>query len=166
MPTLTPRKANEVPRGNGVILARNGEATICLKAEREGKEHIQHYLVTLDPLKGERPELVYIDPEDDVIDCGETFSFSMTEGGEGGLTASEKADIGDIFKNGNGLFLKLEEDPKSQKMFAFIDIATGEVKRRQERGVSAVYQEWRVTGLGEDGAVSFLEIREAHRLLG
>ncbi len=166
MPTLTPRKAHEVPCGNAVILARDGEATICLKAEREGKEYIHHYLVTLDPLSNDRPELVYIDPEDDVIDCGGTFSFAMTEGGEGGQTASEKAGVGDIFKNGGGLFLKLEEDPKSQKMFAFIDIATGAVKRRQERGVSAVYQEWRVSGMGEDGAVSFLEIREAHRLLG
>lgn len=166
MPILTPRKANEVPCGNAVILFRNGEATICLKAEREGKEYIHHYLVTLDPLRDEVPELVYIDPEDKVIDCGGAFSFSMTEGGEGGLTASEKADIGDIFKNDNGLFMKLEEDPKSQKMFAFIDIVTGVMKPRQERGVSAVYQEWRVIGLGEDGAVSFLEIREAHRLLG
>ncbi len=166
MPTLTARKAFEVPCGNAVILERNGEASLCLKAEREGNDYIHHYLVTLDPLRDEGPELIYIDPEDSVIDCGGTFSFAMTEGGEGGQTASEKAGIGDIFKNNGGLFLKLKEDPKSQKMFAFIDIATGKMKHRQERGVSAVYQEWRVTGLGEDGTVSFLEIREAHRLLG
>jgi len=144
---LQRRKAFEIQRGNAVIHVEDGDALVCLKAEREGKEYVHHYLVVLDPAPEAGHGMIYIDPDDEVVDCGYVFAYEMTEGEMRGATAAERADVGDVFQNAAGLFLKVTEDPKSQKMFAFVNIHSGEVMRRQERGVTKVFQEWRTTGL-------------------
>ena len=36
----------------------------------------------------------------------------------------------------------MAEDPHSQKMFAYLNLETGEVQRRQEKKMQAVYRAW------------------------
>ena len=162
--TLKRRKAFEVRRGNAVIFAADGEVMICLKTERQGKDYIHHYLVVMDPAPTGPRGIIYIDPEEELTDCGATFTYAMSEGVERGDTRSERAAVGDIFRNSGGLFLKVTDDPKSQKMFAFINIHSGAVMGRQERGVLAVFQEWRVSGLGVEGDEGTLSLDELRRL--
>ncbi len=158
--TLKRRKAFEIPRGNAVIFTDGGgggggggggEAMVCLKTERQGKDYIHHYLVVMDPAPAGGFEMIYIDPEDELTDCGGPFTYAMSEGVERGDTRSERADVGDLFRNAGGLFLKVPDHPKSEKMFAFIEIHSGAVMGRQERDVSAVFQDWRVSGLNTGG---------------
>jgi hypothetical protein len=164
--TLKRRKAFEVPRGNAVIFTGGGEAMVCLKTERQGKDYIHHYLVVMDPVPAAGFGMIYIDPEYELTDCGATFTYAMNEGVARGDTRSERAAVGDLLRNAGGLFLKVTDDPKSQKMFAFIDIHSGAVMSRQERGISAVFQDWRVSGLGvggkENGAVTIDDLRRLH----
>ena len=162
--TLERRKAFEIPRGNAVIFTDDdggGEAMVCLKTERHGKDYIHHYLVVMDPVPADGFGMIYIDPEEELTDCGATFTYAMSEGVARGYTRSEQADVGDLFQNAGGFFLKLIDDPKSQKMFAFINIHSGAVMGRQERGVVAVFQEWRVSGL-DPGGLSLDELRRLH----
>ncbi len=161
--TLERRKAHEIPRGNAVIYPHGGEVTVCLKTERQGNDYIHHYLVVMDPapVAADGFGMIYIDPEDELIDCGAAFTYAMTEGVARGDTRSEQAAVGDLFQNDDGFFLKVTDDPKSQKMFAFVNIHSGAVMGRQERGVAAVFQEWRVSGLG-GGGLSIEDLRRLH----
>ncbi len=137
----SPCMAFEIPRGHAVRLP-DGENrdTLYFKAERQGTDYIHHYLIQIDPMKTEGLALIYVDPEELLIDTGGAPSFEYS-GGEEGLSPG----IGHIFENVKGTYLKVIEDPKSQKMFAFIDVTSGEVKRRQERNVKTVYPAWAVT---------------------
>lgn len=140
-PEKTSRMAYEVPRGNAVQWPRaDNPQTVFLKAERKGTEYIHHYLIKVSPMQAEGLALIYVDPEEILIDtgCAPTFDYSSGEN-------RPDPDIGHIFKNNKGLYLKVIEDPKSQKMFAFIDITSGEVKRRQERLVETVYRSWEIS---------------------
>lgn len=139
----TSKMAYDVPRGHAV--ERPGDeksGTVFLKAERQGTDYIHHYLIQVSPMQAEGLALIYIDPEEMLNDLGCPPSFFLSHG-------EQKADpgIGHIFVNPKGTFLKVIEDPKSQKMFAFIDIASGEIKRRQDRNVSTVYSDWRMMEL-------------------
>lgn len=130
--------ATDVPCGHAVTRP-DGDGALFVKAERLCREHIQHYLIQLDPAPVEDMALIYIDPEDMLVDHQMRPVFVLSDGIESGAP-----DIGDIFINPKGAFLKVVEDPMSQKMFAFIDIATGDVLRRQERAVSHVHMEWSI----------------------
>lgn len=133
--------AYEVPRGNAVRrpgMARPGP--MFIKAERQGTEYIHHYLIQITPTPGQELAMIYVDPEEMLIDCDSAPRFELPEG-----EARDDPAIGDIFENGRGTYLKVIEDPKSQKMFAFIDITSGEVKRRQERQVKTVFAGWTAT---------------------
>lgn len=131
--------ATDVPCGH-VVTRPGGDGAVFVKAERLGREFlIHHYLIQLDPALGEEMALIYIDPEDMLVDHDIRPVFVLNDGVE-----SDAPAVGHIFLNPKGTFLKVVEDPMSQKMFAFIDIATGDVRRRQERQVSRVHMEWRV----------------------
>ena len=165
--TLKRRKAFEIRRGNAVIFTDGGgEAMVCLKTERQGKDYIHHYLVVMDPAPADGFGMIYIDPEEELTDCGATFTYAMSEGVERGDSRSERAAVGDLLRNAGGLFLKVTDDPKSQKTFAFIDIHSGAVMGRQERGVIAVFQDWRVSGIGENGKVTLEDLRRLHSATG
>ena len=134
------RKAYEILRGNAVQRPGDTHAdTLFIKAERQGTEYIHHYLIQIAPRQGDDLALIYVDPEEPLIDTGGTPTFGYSEG-----ESRDDPAIGDIFANGRGTYLKVIEDPKSQKMFAFIDITSGEVKRRQERRVQTVYSQWQM----------------------
>jgi len=140
-PDPNPHMAYEIPRGHAV--RRPGEAnpdTVFIKAERQGTEYIHHYLIQIKPSQAKGLALIYVDPEETLVDCGAAPSFTCSNG-----ETRDNPDIGEIFENTKGTYLKVIEDPKSQKMFAFIDITSGEIKRRQERHVKTVYRAWEVT---------------------
>ena len=130
-------EAINVKPGNVVILeTADGPATF-IKTERIGKEYIHHYAVQIFPRVLKNLGMIYLDPEDKIFDTVLAASFEL-----GSATNDIPPNSGHAFKNAQGCFIKVDEDPKSQKMFGFINISTGIVMRRQERGITAVYTEW------------------------
>ena len=145
MGDLTPNKlqAHEILCGHAVCRPDNlGTKSIFMKAERKGAEYVHHYLIQISIVKLINLALIYIDPEEILIDKGYIPTFKLAS-----TNAHKEPDIGHIFKNNNGTFLKVTEAPKSQKMFAFIDINSGEVKRRQERNITKVYDSWKIINI-------------------
>lgn len=139
--SLSKRPAHEIPCGHAVYRPdENDPKNVYMKVEREGAEYIHHYLIQINPSQSIDIELIYIDPEENLIDWRGIPTFDLLCS-----KAYKKPEIGHIFKSDNGTYLKVIEDPKSQKMFAFIDINSGEVKRRQERNVNTVYDIWKIT---------------------
>ncbi|NQV46359.1 MAG: hydroxyacid dehydrogenase [Rhodospirillaceae bacterium] len=133
------RPAFDVPRGHAVARPGTDDGAVFIKAERQGTEYIHHYLIQVTPAPAAEAMLIYVDPEDLLVDLGGRVSFTPGTPDE----ATEPA-VGHIFTTAKGTYLKVTEDPKSQKMFAYIDTTTGEVKRRQERKITTVHMDWRV----------------------
>ncbi|NQU58259.1 MAG: hypothetical protein HQ513_13565 [Rhodospirillales bacterium] len=137
----TQQMAFQVPRGHAVHRPGADQTdTVFIKAERLGTEYIHHYLIQIAPMQADGLAMIYVDPEEMLIDCGAAPHFEYSDG-----ESRDDPGIGHIFENSKGTYLKVIEDPKSQKMFAFIDISSGEVKRRQERHVKTVYVVWQVS---------------------
>ena len=112
---------------------------LYIKAERKGADYIHHYLIQIGFFKTNNLSLIYIDPEESLIDRGYIPTFALSSS-----KTYKKPEIGHIFENNNGTFLKVIETIRSQKMFAFIDIYSGEVRRRQERKITQVYDCWEI----------------------
>ena len=123
--------------GNVVILETDNGPAAFIKTERIGKEYIHHYAVQIFPRVSGKLGMVYLDPEDKVFDTALEASFELGSG-----TNDTPPNSGHAFENAKGCFIKVDDDPKSQKMFGFIELTTGIIMRRQERGVTAVYTEW------------------------
>ncbi|CAA7623639.1 hypothetical protein [Magnetospirillum sp. SS-4] len=117
--------AHRVPPGSLVTATVDGRAVLCLKVERPGRDYINHYLVAL--TAGRRDlALIYIDP-DTPLAVAEGAAIDLGEASGG------YPDIGDAFATPSGTFLKLRDEPKAQKTFAYVDLATGLVRPRMER---------------------------------
>jgi hypothetical protein len=144
-PSPSERMACEIPCGHAVNRPGNMDpGNIYMKVERKGADYIHHYLVQMSPLKSISLAIIYIDPEVTLIDKGVIPTFELLSS-----EAHQKPQIGHIFESHNGTFLKVAEDPKSLKMYAFINIASGEVKRRQERNINTVYDTWQITKIAQ-----------------
>ncbi len=137
-PPLKRSKAHETPPGAAVVMVVDGETVVCIKAERQGKEYVHHYVVPVDPSPGAETRLIYVDPEDDLRHRPGRLEFILAEDAGDGV----QPDVGHVLRNAAGTFLKVIEDPKSQKMFAYVDLDSGAVKNRQERDVESVYMNW------------------------
>jgi hypothetical protein len=140
-PTPSEYMAYEIPCGHAVH--RPGDidpGNLYMKVEREGAEYVHHYLIQISPVKSVGLAMIYIDPEVTLIDRGGIPAFELLSPED-----HKKPQVGHIFESDKGTFLKVIEDPKSLKMYAFINIATGEVKRRQDRNINMVYDAWRIT---------------------
>jgi hypothetical protein len=132
------RAAYDVTAGSFVAADLGGRQVLCLKAERIGKEHINHFLVPLDPVDDRRAlALVYVDPDERLVPV-EGVSFAFADGAED--TAPE---IGDVFLNPFGALLKVLDDPHSQRLHAYVDITTGQVRTRMERHIHRLLA-WRM----------------------
>ena len=142
MNETTTKLAFEIPCGNAVERPGADSGAVFIKAERQGTEYIHHYLIQISPVPTEELALIYVDPEEELIDRGGQPTFELSNAED-----RPDPDIGHIFENHQGTYLKVIEDPKSQKMFAFVDIASGDVKRRQERKVTTVYTSWQMTAI-------------------
>jgi hypothetical protein len=55
-------------------------------------------------------------------------------------------EIGDMFANAQGAMLKVKDVTLSQRMFAYVDVATGQVRPRMERGIERLLT-WSVSRL-------------------
>lgn len=163
--TLERKKIFDIPCGNVVITHHPDDPTadivICLKIDRIGKEYMHHYLVPLDPTPDDTLQLIYADPDDIAIDCAVGVVFDL---GEGENAGDSRPEIGDIFINESGVYLKIKDDPKTQKHFGYVDIDANLVRVRQERKMKTVHKKWRVSpGVpGESGKATFSDLRRAH----
>lgn len=124
--------AHDIAPGRFVTAEINGVTVLCLKTERSGRDYTNHYLIVLDPA----PEygtlaLIYLDPDHPltVID-DRVFSFAE---GKAGLP-----EIGDAFATLMGPHLKVQDEPKAQKVFAYVDMTTGLIRPRMERHAKTV----------------------------
>ena len=158
---LNSRPAYQIPCGNAVIFHDaddpSRDAVVCLKADRQGKEYVHHYLVRLDDLGSETMRLIYVDPEHQLVDSGLKVSFNVEGGRE-----DTKANVGEVIVNESGTFLKMFDDPKTQKYFGFVDVIGHTVRVRQERKIKTVHDTWTVEIVHEDGSVTVAELHDAH----
>lgn len=127
---MVTRPAHEIAPGSFVKAEIGGRPTLCLKVERVGKEHTNHFLVPLDPLDDRRAlALVYIDPQEDLAPV-DGVAFAFADGPE------ETAPlVGDMFANPHGAMLKVIDDPRAQRLYAYVDVASGQVRARMERNI-------------------------------
>lgn len=129
--------AYRMPAGRLVVADCDGVATICLKAERRGRDFLNHYLVPLDPLPAGRRglRLRYIDPETPLRPCENRLACAPAAEGE--------AEVGDVVVNPLGRFLKVFDTERTERHFAYVEVDTGEIRMRQERNVTGVAA-WRL----------------------
>jgi hypothetical protein len=137
-PRPTRRRAADVPAGTAV--ARGG--ALFLKAERQGKAFVYHYLVQVAPAAAEAA-LLYVDPEDELLALGRRLTFDPA-----GPAIQEEPAPGDLLVHADGTFLMVRDSALSQRLFAFVDAGTGEVRRRRHRGAVAVHRRWHVAAAG------------------
>ncbi len=132
------RPAVEITPGTFVATAIDGHRTLCLKVERVGKDHVNHFLVPVDPV-GDRQNLtlLYIDPNDEVT-AVEGVAFAFADGQEG-----VSPEIGDAFSTAAGVFLKIRDLPSAKRGHTYVDIATGMLRHRMERNMGRLL-DWRI----------------------
>lgn len=118
---------------------------IGMKTIRHGKGFIAHYFLPLDHRLGAAEELMLLALDTDtpmaLADPALTLALEPAEpGGPGG-----QAGCGQVVENASGRFLKIRESYKDAFSLAYVEITAGDVRRRQDRGVSAVLA-WRLDG--------------------
>jgi hypothetical protein len=127
-------KAHETPAGHLVRY----QDRLWLKAERPSRDYLNHYLVEAKAQPG--LALVYIDPDTELalIAAGALLSETSERG------PGEPAQPGDVLTNQAGQhFIKAQDIKKDgQRHLAYVDIASGEIRPRQERDLVAVYSAW------------------------
>lgn len=140
--TSAKRPAHETPGG---YLVRYQDR-LWIKAQRDSKDYVNHYLVAAKAA----PELalVYIDPEIELEILAERVGLGQPVE----RTPGEEAQFGDVIVNGEGRsFIKALDVKKSgQRHLAYVDMASGEVRPRQERGPVTVYAAWALIAAKED----------------
>lgn len=146
------RQAHEIGCGAVVIRSTEDGHMVCLKLDRIGKEYIHHYVVVLDPKPQGAMELVYIDPEEQLFDCFATLDLEPGEADDCTLEA------GHLFENKEGHFIKVLDDPKSQKMLGYVETATGLVRIRQERAVKGVHPNWKARAKFKDEVLELADL--------
>ena len=151
------RQAYEIGCGAVVIRVTEDGPVVCMKLDRIGKEYVHHYLIVLDPKPEADLELLYIDPEERLFDCYATLEF---EPGEAVDPATTEPQPGHAFENKDGHFIKVLDDPKTQKLYGFVDPATGLVRIRQERKLKGVHPNWSARAKIEDEVVDLQELLE------
>lgn len=148
------RQAHEIGCGALVIRSTEDGHAVCLKLDRIGKEYIHHYVVVLDPKPQGDLELVYVDPEEKLFDCFATMDLEPGEARDCSL------DAGHLFENKDGHFIKVLDDPKSQKMLGYVEAATGLVRIRQERSVKGVHPDWKARAKLKDEVIELSQLLE------
>ncbi len=133
--------AADVAAGTFVAATLDGRRTLCLKVDRIGKDHVNHFLVPLDPVDDRRKlALVYTDP-DTRVTVVEGVSFAFAD-----AAADLAPEVGDAFSSPFGVYLKVIDRPLSQRMHAYVDVATGLLRPRMERHVDRLL-EWSIQRL-------------------
>jgi hypothetical protein len=117
---------------------------LALKAERDGKDYINHYLIPLTP--SPHITLIYVDPETSLDLVEGALSLDLGEA----LAEGSPAETGDILVFDQGTFLKVWDVKKDgQRHLAYVDLVTGLVGPRLERGARPrmfrCHRFWRVS---------------------
>lgn len=115
-----------------------------MKAIRHGKGFIAHYLVPLDGQVGAPQDIMLIGLDTDT---------PMTLAGADLRLDLSAVDVaapacGQVLENATGRFLKVRESYKDAFSLAYVEITAGDIRRRQDRGVTAVF-DWVVAGGGQ-----------------
>ncbi|MBI5165642.1 MAG: hypothetical protein HY985_17285 [Magnetospirillum sp.] len=127
---MTQSPAHQVAAGSFVMADLESGRTLCLKVERISREHVNHYLVPLDPLGDRRGlMLIYVDPER-MVTVRRGIALVLAE-----TAAPAQPEVGDIFVTPRGPHLKVKDDPRAEKVFAYVELATGQVRPRMERDI-------------------------------
>jgi len=146
------RQAHEIGCGALVIRSTEDGHAVCMKLDRIGKEYIHHYVVVLDPNPQGKMELVYVDPEEKLFDCFATLDLEMGE------ACDAAPEVGHAFENKDGHFIKVLDDPKAQKLFSFVEPATGLVRIRQERKLKSVHPDWKARAKFKDEVLELADL--------
>ncbi|RAU23317.1 hypothetical protein CU669_04045 [Paramagnetospirillum kuznetsovii] len=130
--------AFRIASGSFVLARLDGMDTLCLKAERSGRDYTNHYLIILEPpADRDAMRLVYIDPDHDLsVIADKAFAFEPI--------AAEGPGVGDAFATPQGPHLKVMDEAKAQKHFAYVDMQNGLIRPRMERHAQTVLR-WTVT---------------------
>ena len=129
-------KAHETPGGS---LVRHQDR-LWLKAERPSRDYVNHYLV----LATAQPDmaLFYIDPEMELSVVSDKVGLAdLSMRG-----ADAVPQPGDLLTNqaGHHFIKALDIKKDGQRHLAYVDIVSGEIRPRQERGAQAVYSAWKL----------------------
>ncbi|MBF0268125.1 MAG: hypothetical protein HQL44_06005 [Alphaproteobacteria bacterium] len=126
--------AHDMPGGR---LVRHQDR-LWLKAWRDSKDYVNHYLVAAMASPG--LTLAYIDPETELEPMGEAPQFVQTQPRSKG----EQMQPGDalVLESGKRFIKVLDIKKDGQRHLAYVDIETGEIRPRQERGEAAVFSDW------------------------
>ncbi len=157
-PKLERKMAYEVPCGHAVLFGSGADSVFGMKVEREGRDFVHHYVVPLDPVPAGPLTLVYVDPEDALVDCGGQVAFTFGPRHQADRPAPE---AGDVFETPAGVFLMVNDLPSSRKLHGFVDLTSGDLRRRQDRKATAVYDGWEAHGTAAPARASAAELREA-----
>ena len=125
--------AHTIAPGSFVATLVDQQRVICLKAERISKDHVNHFLVQVDPVAPVLA-LIYIDPDTEITPI-HGLSFAFADGPESDVNAP---DVGQAFVCPAGTFIKVMDDPQALRLHAYVDVATGMVRLRMERQASRV----------------------------
>jgi hypothetical protein len=132
------KHAHEIEPGKLIDFIIDGRKVVCLKALRRGRDFLHHYLV---PLEGEGRAaglaLIYVDPEQELEELDNPPNLALGSGQPG-----REAELGQIFANHNGCFLKVLDTDKTQRLYAYVEIKSGDVRLRQERNMEEIFPSW------------------------
>jgi hypothetical protein len=158
------RQAHEIPPGQAVV--RPVDGSVGMKVQQIAKDFVRHYFLPLEPMAAEGLKLVYLDPEDELADCGGPVRLSLGKG-----RAPGPGERGAAFRNARATFLAarqadreytMSEAQRFYKSELFIDLTSREVLSRQDRNVAEIFPDWKVDGMaGANGIVPLVEIRAA-----
>lgn len=160
------RQAHAIPPGQAVV--RPSDGCVGMKVQQIAKDFVRHYFLPLVPMAAEGLKLAYLDPEDELADCGGPVRFSLGEG-----RAPAAGERGVLFRNARATFLAaqqadreytMSEAQRFYKSELFVDLASREVYSRQDRNIAEVFPAWRVEGMaGANGIVPLADIGAAYQ---
>ena len=132
---MTMIRAETMAGGRLIVCRVDDHDVVGLKAIRHGKDHVNHYFVPLEPLSDTPLTVLYIDYTTEVRDCHEVFSLELTP-----LAADASVTVGAVLSNETGTYIKVQEPTKGIMSFVYVDLSDGEMRRRQERQINALYR--------------------------
>lgn len=137
-------RAEIVTNGHLVVYKLDNREVVGLKGVRHGKDHVNHYFVPLESVANEPLTVVYLDYSAELRDCHDYFSLELEL-----LEVNTVIEVGAILSNATGTYLKAREPTKGVMSFVYVDLDSGELRRRQERQINALYR-WTLTCSGID----------------